>query len=156
MLRSGIALTSVCCPMKPALVCVRALLLCGLCLSSLSGCRPLREDSSGFRLWLADLPNPLDRDRPRPLARLTQLAQAGQAKTVYVKGEVLRLSPLLDGMAYEIEDETGRMWIQTQRRDVTLGETVHIQGKLRRRVASIEGEDFGEAYVEELRQVNEG
>ena len=140
--------------MKSVAVRASAILLSSLCLGAMSGCSPLNEDSSGFRLWLADLPNPLDRDRPRPLARLARLAKVDQAKTVHVKGEVLRLSPLLDGMAYEIQDATGRMWIQTQRRDVMPGEIAYVKGKLRRRTASIEGEDFGEAYVEELSQVD--
>ena len=130
-----------------------AIVLCWLCMSALSGCTPLDENSSGLRLWVADLPNPFDRDRPRPLARVARFAKTGKAKKVYVEGEVLRLSPLLNGMAYEIQDATGRIWVQTQRQDVILGETVHVQGKLHRRDASVGGQDFSEAYLEELRQV---
>ncbi len=139
--------------MKPVVVRSWALLLCCLCLGAISSCTPLDENSSGLRLWLADLPNPLDRDRPRPLARVMEYAKAGQAKTVYVEGEVLQLSPLLNGMAYEIQDPTGRIWIQTHRQDVSLGETVHVQGLLHRQDVSVGGQDFGEAYLEELRQV---
>lgn len=137
--------------MKPAVAHPWALLLCGLCLGSLSGCGPLDENVSGFRLWVADLPNPLDRDRPRPLSRVTQLGQSG--KKVYVKGQVLQLSPLLNGIAYELQDPTGKIWIQTQRQDVTLGETIHVQGQLQHREADLGGLDFGEVYLEELRQV---
>lgn len=138
--------------MKPVLTRSGALLLCCCCLAALSACTPPDKDASGLRLWMADL-NPLARDRPHPLAQVNQWAKAGKSQKVYVKGEVLRLSPLLNGLAYEIEDETGRIWIQTQRRDVSLGETVHIQGQLRRRDVSVAGQDFGEAYLEELRQV---
>ena len=139
--------------MKPAAARSWVLLLCCLGFAAISGCTPLDQESSAFRLWIADLPNPFDLDRPRPLARVTRYAKAGKAKKVYVEGEVLRLSPLLTGMAYEIQDATGRIWIQTQRQNVSLGETVHVQGKLHRRDASVEGEDFSEAYLEELRQV---
>lgn len=141
--------------MKPVVARSWALLLCCLCLSGVSACTPVDADSSGLRLWVADLPNPFDRDRPRPLARVTRFAKAGRAKKVYVEGEVLRLSPLLDGMAYEIQDSTGKIWIQTSRRDVSLGETLHVQGLLRQREASVSGQDFGEAYLEELRQVED-
>ena len=139
--------------MKPVVARSWALLLCCFCFSAVSACTPLSEDSSGLRLWVADLPNPFDRDRPRPLARVTRFAKAGKAKKIYVEGEVLRLSPLLDGMAYEIQDSTGKIWIQTPRQDVSLGEIVHVQGLLHQREASVGGQDFGEAYLEELRQV---
>lgn len=126
---------------------------CCLVLAAAPGCAPLNEDSSGVRLWVADLPNPFDRDRPRPLVRVNRWGKAGKAKKVYVEGKVLRQSPLLNGMAYEIQDSTGRIWIQTQRQDVVLGETVHVQGQLRRHEADIGGLDFGDVYLEELRQV---
>ncbi len=130
-----------------------AVLLCCVVLGTAPGCAPLNEDSSGLRLWVADLPNPFDRDRPRPLVRVNRWAKAGKTKKVYVEGEVLRQSPLLNGIAYEIQDSTGRIWIQTQRRDVVLGDRVHVQGQLRRHEAAIGGLDFGDVYLEELKQV---
>ncbi|NJN31694.1 MAG: hypothetical protein HC824_15685 [Synechococcales cyanobacterium RM1_1_8] len=102
-----------------------------------------------------ELAQPAGGDRPRPLARVEQLAKAGKTPKIYVKGEVVSLSPLLSGLAYEIEDATGSLWIQSQRRDVALGETLHVQGILRRRNTEVAGLKFSEVYLEERRRVED-
>lgn len=89
----------------------------------------------------------MERDRP-PIARLHQLAQ-GEPTSVSVQGKVLRVSPLLSGTAYEIEDDSGTIWVHSQGPPAFVpGEIIQLQGQLWRREIAVEGRDFGETYID--------
>lgn len=76
-----------------------------------------------------------------------------QDTTVYVRGKVAALVPLVDWQAYQVQDSTGTIWVLTNQQNIQLEDQVLIEGKLRYHSIPLAGQDFGEAYVEEQRQI---
>jgi hypothetical protein len=76
-----------------------------------------------------------------------------QDTTVFVQGKVAALVPLVDWLAYQVQDSTGTIWVLTNQRNVQLADQVLIEGKLRYHSIPVAEQDFGEAYVEEHRQI---
>ncbi|OKH27385.1 hypothetical protein NIES1031_08785 [Chroogloeocystis siderophila 5.2 s.c.1] len=76
-----------------------------------------------------------------------------QDKTIYVQGRVAALVPLVDWLAYQVEDTSGTIWVLTNQRNIQLEDRVLIEGKLRYHSIPVAEQDFGEAYVEEHRQI---
>ncbi|WNN87369.1 hypothetical protein [Gloeocapsopsis dulcis] len=76
-----------------------------------------------------------------------------QDTTVFVRGKVAALVPLVDWLAYQVQDSTGTIWVLTNQRNIQLEDQVLIEGKLRYHSIPVAEQDFGEAYVEEHRQI---
>jgi len=76
-----------------------------------------------------------------------------QDKTIYVQGKVAALVPLVDWLAYQVQDSSGTIWVLTNQRNIQLADQVLVEGKLRYHSIPIAEQDFGEAYVEEHRQI---
>lgn len=86
--------------------------------------------------------------RHRSIADLEQLATT-QPQRVSLEGQVRRVSPLLSGVAYQLQDESGTIWVHS-RQPMTLapGDRVQLQGQLWQRDIAVKGSDFGEVYIE--------
>lgn len=76
-----------------------------------------------------------------------------QDQTVYVRGTVAALVPLVDWLAYQVQDSSGSIWVLTNQQNIQLADQVLIEGKLRYHSIPVAEQDFGEAYVEEHRQI---
>jgi uncharacterized protein YdeI (BOF family) len=74
--------------------------------------------------------------------------------TVYLRGTVANVVPLLQQRAYQIKDATGKIWVVTnQKNPVQVQDVVKIKGILRYESIPIGGGEFGEVYVEEQQQL---
>lgn len=69
--------------------------------------------------------------------------------TVYVKGKVSDRVPLIDGLVYQLQDRTGKIWVLTQRTTQPVGQQILIKGKVHYQSIPIAGQELGEAYIEE-------
>jgi hypothetical protein len=67
--------------------------------------------------------------------------------TIRIRGRILRQVPLVGSQAYELEDETGRIWVVTKQ-VLTTGNVTTVQGVVRYHPISIAGQNLGEAYLE--------
>ncbi|WP_052128592.1 hypothetical protein [Neosynechococcus sphagnicola] len=67
---------------------------------------------------------------------------------VYLRGQVERQVPLLSGHVYELRDQTGSIWVFAPKTILTLGTEVTVQGTVRYQGAVVEGQEWGEVYVE--------
>jgi uncharacterized protein YdeI (BOF family) len=104
------------------------------------GCSPLPHSETGL---LSFKPN-VDVTKIQTLQRQQKLD-----RVVYVQGNVLRQVPLVQKQAYEIQDQTGSIWIVTQKRAPQSGAAVLVKGKVRYQQIPIGSQDLGEIYIEE-------
>jgi len=108
-------------------------------------------------LWGCNLesPSPLElsvpSDRITPIERLSPTA----SETVYVRGQVVKLIPLLDRYAYQLEDDTGVVIVLTtgETQEPAIGEVLKVRGQLRYQSIPIQGQELGEVYVVELERL---
>jgi hypothetical protein len=73
--------------------------------------------------------------------------------TVYLQGKVSDRVPLLDAQVYLLEDSTGQVWVLTEKDTPQTGDVLQIKGQVRYEKILVEGQDFGEAYIEEQEQL---
>ncbi|MFE4106426.1 hypothetical protein [Almyronema epifaneia] len=72
---------------------------------------------------------------------------------IYLQGKVQQQVPLLDGWVYQLQDETGLIWIVTQTNQPALGDEILIKGQVRQENIRVVNEDLGERYIEEIEQI---
>jgi hypothetical protein len=74
--------------------------------------------------------------------------------TVYLRGQVSDRVPLLDAQVYQLEDATGKIWVLTDKATPKKGDAVYIKGIVKFEAIPVEGQEFGEAYIEEQAQLD--
>ncbi len=120
------------------------LLLCGLILS---GCTATEMQLEAP----LDTPLPLPAILPgRSAIAIDSLAVDKQDETVVITGTVSRRVPLLEGWLYLLQDETGSLWVMTQRSAAPeVGEQAIVEGLVRYEPIAVEAIDASEVYLEE-------
>lgn len=83
----------------------------------------------------------------------TVQTQVEVGSTVYVRGQVGDRIPLVDGQVYELEDNTGRIWVVTSDPSLSTGDELVIQGTLSYQATPEFGADSGERYLWETMQI---
>jgi hypothetical protein len=73
--------------------------------------------------------------------------------TIFLKGKVGTHVPLLGGQVYELQDETGTVWVLTQEKPPNPGDKVVIKGQVRFQSIPLNGKEQGSLYVEQKEQV---
>lgn len=74
-------------------------------------------------------------------------------QTVYVKGTVIHRSPFLGSAAYQLQDETGSVWVFTDNPLPTQGTEIFIKGKIQQEILPLSEQELGEFYLVELQQL---
>ncbi|MBW4441328.1 MAG: hypothetical protein KME10_08860 [Plectolyngbya sp. WJT66-NPBG17] len=75
---------------------------------------------------------------------------AKRDRTVQVEGKIKAQAPLMGGQrAYEVQDETGSVWIVTGRSVPAIGSSVNVQGKVRLQKIDLAGQDQSTVYIEQ-------
>jgi hypothetical protein len=69
--------------------------------------------------------------------------------TVYLKGTVGDRAPLLDGQLYQLQDQTGKIWVLSPETQLRTGEQVLIKGQVRYQSIPIAGKERGDVYIEQ-------
>ena len=98
-----------------------------------------------------------------PLLRFstTKIARLQKRKPdakVYVKGVVENHAPFVGAGAYQLEDNSGSVWVFTTQPLPDLGRQMLIRGKVAYESIQLEGlpeEDIGDVYLEELERIEE-
>lgn len=105
---------------------------------------------SGLILSCSPL-NPLGWASPEQ-TKIGGLGQLKNQSVVEIEGIVVNVAPFLDGGAYQIQDETGKVWVKSDRPLPTKGKTVKVRGELSYQAIFIGQEKLGESYLLELNQ----
>ncbi|MDJ0727342.1 MAG: hypothetical protein QNJ38_19760 [Prochloraceae cyanobacterium] len=94
--------------------------------------------------------------RDRNIAQILQI-KVEQGKNldrqVSVDGTVTRSISFLESGAYQLQDETGTIWIFTDDELPEAGTALEIKGKLRHKNISIEDRDLGQSYIFETERI---
>lgn len=69
--------------------------------------------------------------------------------TVKLEGTIVDQAPLIDAQLYQLQDDTGKIWVLTTDDNLQAGEQVVVRGEVQFESIPIGGSDFGEAYIQE-------
>ncbi|WRH65739.1 MAG: hypothetical protein RSE13_18350 [Planktothrix sp. GU0601_MAG3] len=72
---------------------------------------------------------------------------------VYLRGKVKSHAPFLGAGAYQLQDNTGSIWVFTTQPLPPLGQDLLIQGKVEYKsilIKDMKGKDIGDIYVKEI------
>ncbi len=87
------------------------------------------------------------------ITSIRNISQKKSGRTIYVRGKVIHRSPFLGSAAYQLQDETGSLWVFTSKSLPTQGDEVFIRGKIQHESLPIEERELGEFYLIELQQL---
>ena len=123
-----------------------------LVLIGILGCSAVGETSSP--LLELNMPQPIAHliSKPTPIEQIhTQAAPSDHP--VHLRGRVQQKVPLLDGWIYQLQDNTGSIWVVTQAAAPEVGEEILIKGLVQYESIPVAGEDLGEHYIQEQAQI---
>lgn len=72
---------------------------------------------------------------------------------VYLQGQVTNRAPFLTNGAYRLQDSSGAIWVIADRILPNVGDELTIEGQLQYQSIPIGGQDLGEVYVLEEKQI---
>jgi hypothetical protein len=91
-----------------------------------------------------------DRLLPHPTTPIAQVLQNREVgKTVHFQGKVTQQAPFIGSGAYQLQDETGKIWIVTSRELPNVGVERTVRGRVQYHSSVIQEREFGEVYIEE-------
>ncbi|BBD56101.1 hypothetical protein [Planktothrix agardhii] len=74
---------------------------------------------------------------------------------VYLRGKVKSYAPFLGAGAYQLQDNTGSIWVFTTQPLPPLGQDLLIQGKVEYKsilIKEMKGKDIGDVYIKEIKR----
>ncbi len=86
----------------------------------------------------------------QPAVAIDSLMSDRVDETVVITGTVSRRVPLLEGWLYQMQDDTGSLWVLTsQPAAPEVGESATVEGRVRYETIAVEAIDASEVYLEE-------
>jgi len=89
-----------------------------------------------------------------PLIVVEEISAKKVDKTVYLTGKVVHQAPFLDNAAYQLEDDTGKIWVVTTQNPPRLNQKINIKGKIQYQSLPFAQQELGDFYVVELEQLS--
>ena len=87
------------------------------------------------------------------ITSISNIPKKKTGRTIYVKGKVTHRSPFLGSAAYQLQDDTDKVWVFTSNTLPTQGDEVFIKGKVQHKSLPIAEQELGEFYLVELQQL---
>ncbi len=66
---------------------------------------------------------------------------------VQVKGKVITVAPMINQVAYEVQDSGGSIWVMSQKQPPKLYSEISIAGKVKFESIQVEGQEIAERYI---------
>ncbi|MBD1859014.1 MULTISPECIES: hypothetical protein [Leptolyngbya] len=86
---------------------------------------------------------------PGEQVKANQVSQK-RDRVVQVQGQIKAQAPLMGGQrAYEVQDETGSVWVVSDRTVPATGSRVSVQGRVKFQKIEIGGKDQSSVYIEQ-------
>ncbi|NEO27990.1 MAG: hypothetical protein F6K03_14165 [Kamptonema sp. SIO4C4] len=82
----------------------------------------------------------------------TQQVGEEVGQPIQVSGEVVKLAPFLQGGAYQVADNRGRVWIMTEMALPSVGEVVTVTGEVREEIITVDDQQFQDIYIVETQR----
>ncbi len=83
------------------------------------------------------------------VTKISAIQRKNTDAVVALSGTVTTRAPLLGQQAYEIQDETGTIWILGKENAPAPGMAVQVRGKVRYQSILLTGKDQGAVYIEQ-------
>ena len=128
--------------------CLSAILASSIASAALGGCT-IAEVSPEPPTAEVPAQLPTFRASSKPAIAIDSLTDQQIDNTITVSGEVAQSAALLEGWIYQIQDETGSLWVLTDRDAPEVGTSVTVEGAVRYEAIVVESIDAGEFYIEE-------
>ncbi len=89
-----------------------------------------------------------------PVTKIGDIQKHSNAySTVYLKGKIGNQAPFVNSGAYELEDESGKIWVISNQKLPEPGEQILLKGQVKYQSIPIGGKDLGETYIQEQEQL---
>lgn len=85
----------------------------------------------------------------RPTATIQELSPAQQNATFQIEGQVVRQAPLLAGSMYQLQDDSGTVWVLSEDAPPAAAAAVRVVGTLQVEPIRVEGIDISDFYLQE-------
>lgn len=93
---------------------------------------------------------------PSKVTPIVQLKRQQAGKdTIYVEGRVRDRAPLLNRAAYQLQDETGNIWVLTHQPLPESGQVLTIQAKIKTKSMVLNKQLSQEVYLQEVQRLSE-
>ena len=66
---------------------------------------------------------------------------------VQVKGKVITVAPMINQVAYEVQDSDGSIWVISQKQPPRLDTEISTTGKVKFESIQVEGQEIAERYI---------
>lgn len=106
--------------------------------------------SSSQPLPPLNIPNPMARfmEQAIPIEAIHNQPEINQTTTI--QGTIQQRVPLLNGWLYQVQDQTGLIWVLTTTSPPSLGTHVIVRGNIQYESVLMGGVDIGESYLDEV------
>jgi uncharacterized protein YdeI (BOF family) len=81
--------------------------------------------------------------------KIAAIQRQNKDAVVSLSGKVTTRAPLLGQQAYEIQDESGTIWVVTKDAAPAAGTEVQVRGKVRYQSILLAGKEQGSVYIEQ-------
>ena len=88
-----------------------------------------------------------------PQVAVEQISAKKIDKVVYLTGKVVHLAPFVDNAAYQLEDETGKVWVVTTKTPPQKGQKIRIKGRIEYQSLPFAERELGDFYLVEIEQL---
>lgn len=88
-----------------------------------------------------------------PIVQLKR--QPAGKDTIYVQGKVRDRAPLLNRAAYQLQDETGKIWVLTHQPLPKSGQVLTIQAKIKTKSMVLNKQRSQQLYLKEMQRLSE-
>ncbi|HAC63566.1 MAG TPA: DNA-binding protein [Cyanothece sp. UBA12306] len=75
-------------------------------------------------------------------------------EAIYLQGTVVDRAPFMDNGSYQLQDETGTVWVLTNGVLPQTGDQIMIKGQIQYQAIDLGGQDLGELYIVEVEQLD--
>lgn len=94
--------------------------------------------------------NPFNSKSP---IKIEAIAERKRSKPIYIAGTVIKIAPLLRNNAYQVQDNTGKIWVITTEKLPSIGQNILIKCQIQSQNLSLDNQDLDKLYLVELEQL---
>jgi len=84
---------------------------------------------------------------------IDSIEEQKKPKSIYISGTVIKIAPLLGNNAYQVQDNTGKIWVVTTEKLPSVGQNILIKCKIQSQNFSSTNQELDELYLVELEQL---
>lgn len=86
----------------------------------------------------------------RPTVAIQTLTPEQNDETVQIKGTVIKQAPLLAGALYQLQDDSGTVWVLSAESAPPESATISVVGTVQVEAIAVEGIDISDVYLREI------